>query len=204
MKIDKEIAGYPMKPVRNFLKWMALRQNGVLLEDAKVEAKAHGVAVSRLMSAGLVTKEKHLYHATDLGIRIARTLLIKRFNRATATRLIRELLDRAEQINADPKLAHFIKEIRLFGSVLNNSTADDYGDIDLALILERKTNWKEILKAEYGRRITWTVDDYIHDRKKVQSLLKNRDGRFSFTDPENLKDIFTNNVQLYPVCEIEL
>jgi predicted nucleotidyltransferase len=41
---------------------------------------------------------------------------------------------RAEAINADPDLAHVVTELRLYGSVLNE-TAGEVGDVDIAFAL---------------------------------------------------------------------
>ena len=50
------------------------------------------------------------------GTRFTLARILKRIDRARVNEIIRELLKRVAQINADPELCYFVNESRLFGS----------------------------------------------------------------------------------------
>jgi hypothetical protein len=60
--------------------------------------------------------------------------LAQRINRAKAEAMLKGVLDRIVAINADPDMMHYLTEMRVLGSYLNDT--DDLGDLDLALSYE--------------------------------------------------------------------
>jgi len=61
---------------------------------------------------------------------------VPRINRAKAEKLLADFLQCVEEVNAHPDLLHWVTEVRVFGSYLNNS--DNLGEIDLAIKKERR------------------------------------------------------------------
>ena len=61
---------------------------------------------------------------------------VPRINRAKAEKLLADFLQCVEEVNAHPDLPHWVTEVRVFGSYLNNS--DNLGEIDLVIKKERR------------------------------------------------------------------
>ena len=61
---------------------------------------------------------------------------VPRINRAKAEKLLADFLQSVEEVNAHPDLLHWVTEVRVFGSYLNDS--DNLGEIDLAIKKERR------------------------------------------------------------------
>jgi hypothetical protein len=67
---------------------------------------------------------------------IRATHFVPRINRAKAEELLADFLQCVEEVNSHPDLLHWVTEVRVFGSYLNNS--DNLGEIDLAIKTERR------------------------------------------------------------------
>ena len=74
---------------------------------------------------------------TVKGNALANASFGKPISRATATRLLPEVIDRAHGYNADPSRLLTITEIIVFGSYLDPA-ADPLGDLDLAISTVRR------------------------------------------------------------------
>ena len=76
------------------------------------------------------------YQPTSKGnaMRLARST--PRLNRAKADKLLADFLRSVEEVNARPDLLHWVTEVRVFGSYLND--IDNLGEIDLAIKKERR------------------------------------------------------------------
>ena len=61
---------------------------------------------------------------------------VPRINRAKAEKLLADFLQCVEEVNAHPDLPHWVTEVRVFGSYLNDR--DNLGEIDLAIKKERR------------------------------------------------------------------
>ena len=61
---------------------------------------------------------------------------VPRINRAKAEKLLADFLQSVEEVNAHPDLPHWVTEVRVFGSYLNDS--DNLGEIDLAIKKKRR------------------------------------------------------------------
>jgi hypothetical protein len=77
------------------------------------------------------------YNRTDLGQRAAIAKLIARFPRAKGEAVLKVVIERAHQINANPELCSYIRQLRLFGSMLDPSIPM-VGDVDVAVELGRR------------------------------------------------------------------
>ena len=75
---------------------------------------------------------------------------VPRINRAKAEKLLADFLQCVEEVNAHPDLPHWVTEVRVFGSYLNNS--DNLGEIDLAIKKERRPASGSLIDA-YPERL---------------------------------------------------
>ena len=87
------------------------------------------------------------YKTTMAGNAASMARFIRRMDRAQAEALLKSVLERVASANADPKLLHFVTEVRVFGSCTD---AADSGDQDVAIKLERREvegDWVEAVLA---------------------------------------------------------
>ena len=101
------------------------------------QATAARALVEQLLKAGMIEvnarfadcREQVAYQPTRRAARF-----VPRINRAKAEKLLADFLQCVEEVNAHPDLPHWVTEVRVFGSYLNNS--DNLGEIDLATASE--------------------------------------------------------------------
>lgn len=100
----------------------------VLLEQGYIEPQTEHLGVT-------------YFTTTIQGCALAMASAAKPINRATAERLVREVIERAITINAEPKHLYGIKKIIVFGSYL--SDCPTLGDVDLAVELAPRFESRE-------------------------------------------------------------
>ena len=131
---------------------------------------------------------------TVKGNALANASFGKPVSRATATRLLAEVIDRAHSYNADPARLLTITEIAVFGSYLDPA-ADPLGDLDLAVSTVRRDTGLEryVDKVlEYARTSGRSFGTF-HDRlfwpcRELRMILKNRSSAISITD-EDIREL---------------
>jgi hypothetical protein len=119
--------------------------------------------------------------------------MIKRITRAKADLYVAELLQRADDINANPDLLYRVKRITAFGSYITD--AADLGDIDIAVELEDKVPAGQRSEANRARaaasgrkNLSWN-DQVTFGEREVDRLLKGRNpyvSLFSYIDFQRL------------------
>jgi hypothetical protein len=103
------------------------------------QATAARALVEQLLKDGMIEvnarfadcREQVAYQPTRRAARF-----VPRINRAKAEKLLADFLQCVEEVNAHPDLPHWVTEVRVFGSYLNDS--DNLGEIDLAIKKERR------------------------------------------------------------------
>ena len=101
------------------------------------QATAARALVEQLLKDGMIEvnarfadcREQVAYQPTRRAARF-----VPRINRAKAEKLLADFLQCVEEVNAHPDLPHWVTEVRVFGSYLNDS--DNLGEIDLATASE--------------------------------------------------------------------
>jgi len=114
----------------------------------------------------------------------------KPISRATAARLLADVIERARSYNADPARLLTITEIVVFGSYLDPAT-DRLGDLDLAVsAVRRDTDGERYVDKvlEYARTSGRTFSAF-HDQlfwplRELRMILKNRSTAISITDED--------------------
>jgi hypothetical protein len=108
------------------------------------QATAARALVEQLLKDGIIEvsdpfsdcRAQVAYHPTVKGNAMRASRSVPRLNRAKAEKLVADFLRSVEEVNAHPDLLHWVTEVRVFGSYLNNS--DNLGEIDLAIKKERR------------------------------------------------------------------
>jgi len=112
--------------------------------------------------------------------------------RPRAHRLVEDLVDRAQSINADGEMLLWVDELTVFGSYANPDAAD-IGDIDVMCVLTRRyDDWDEYSRrnqeriASTGAHPRNMVEELGWPEIETKKLLRNRSGRISLMDPANV------------------
>jgi predicted nucleotidyltransferase len=127
---------------------------------------------------------------TVKGNALANASFGKPISRATATRLLTQVIERARAYNADPVRLLTVTEIVVFGSYLDPAV-DPLGDLDLAVsTVRRDTNGQRYVDKvlEYARASRRSFSAF-HDRlfwpaRELRMILKNRSAAISITDED--------------------
>jgi hypothetical protein len=96
------------------------------------ESKARRI-LARFKDEGLVTAKGDYWQVTSKGQSLAMATAATPLRRATAERLILELVERARMINRSNELAYRVERLVVFGSFLRG--ADRPNDVDVACML---------------------------------------------------------------------
>ncbi len=141
---------------------------------------------------------------TVKGNALANTSFGRPISRATATRLLRQVIERARAYNAEPARLLTITEIIVFGSYLDPAV-DPLGDLDLAVsIVRRDTDGQRYVEKvlEYstasGRSFSAFHDRLFWPARELRMILKNRSTAVSITD-ENIRELTERYEVVYAV-----
>ena len=148
-------------------------------------------------TAGYIERAKQAHSAegdwwvtTVKGNALANASFGKPISRATAARLLAEVIERARSYNADPGRLLTVTEIVVFGSYLDPAT-ERLGDLDLAVsTVRRDTDGERYVDKvlEYARTSGRSFSAF-HDRlfwpaRELQMILKNRSPAISITNED--------------------
>jgi hypothetical protein len=160
MRVERDavIAGQPAKRVRDFFRdLMRYPRDSFHLSCVKEFFDAD--IREGLLAADLIALDRENgFTITPKACRLAGVRFVAPISRAKAKRLVAELLQRVERINADPQMTVRVTRIDAFGSYITK--APDLGDIDLFVTWERKdppaglkwTDWNIQIAEQSGRR----------------------------------------------------
>jgi predicted transcriptional regulator len=214
MKLDHRglTAGRPNRIVRDLLRDGAGSVSAIAYQLSISERAAKQFA-NRLLAEGLLeffkfSKRRDLFSVTRKGAQFAASHLMPRINRAKADRLVAELLDRADAINANPDLLYRVVAIDAFGSYIRKT--DDLGDVDVLAdltfkdvhLVDPELPGKYIIAAneeralECGRWNLSEMDRRHYGEIEVQRLLKARNPYIALASRNNVEGARTRRI--YP------
>jgi predicted nucleotidyltransferase len=168
-----------------------------------------------LEAAGYIERST-LPHAADdqwwattiKGNALANASFGKPISRATATRLLGQVIERARAYNADPARLLTITEIVVFGSYLD-PVVDPLGDLDLAVsTVHRDTVGQRYVSKvlEYagtsGRNFGTFTERLFWPARELRMILKNRSPAISITD-EDVRKLTDRFEAVYAVGDPE-
>jgi hypothetical protein len=149
VKVDRKdiIGGQPAKVARDLVLWIGhgwttprLVAGRFTLDAGATKALLAAMVKRRLLvrhPPNDYSRGEHIYRIGDEAHRFGNAKFIKRLDRAKAGVVLADLLRRVAEINADPELCCYVRELRLFGSMLDPK-AKTVGDIDVAYDLGRR------------------------------------------------------------------
>ena len=178
---------------------------GVKQDAARDQMRAFEAA-GYVERSGLAYVRGDWWATTVKGNALANASFGKPISRATATRLLGQVIDRARAYNADPSRLLTVTEIVAFGSYLDPAV-DPLGDLDLAVsTVRRDTDGQRYVDKvlEYARASGRSFSAF-HDRlfwpaRELRMILKNRSSALSITD-EDVRKLTDRFEVVYAVGE---
>jgi len=148
------------------------------------------------------------YNRTDLGQRAAIAKLIARFPRAKGEAVLKAVIERAHQINANPELCSYIRQLRLFGSMLDPSIPVELGRRKPPLgangVARDWVGWNIERFEASGRTGGSFLDRICYGDFEVMRLLKSRVTSLSLHTLEDLNSIGAASSSLFAVTALEI
>src|SRR5260221_820939 len=137
MKVDQNstVGGLQLIEVRRFLRevrqgYKATTEVGNVGTFFKIGTREAQTILRALIDAGYLTPEQP-YGITRTGIGLCTTRFVPRINRAKADKIVVDLLQRVDAVNARDELTDRVKSVHAFGSYITDT--DDLVDVDVAI-----------------------------------------------------------------------
>jgi hypothetical protein len=198
------IAGRPILQVRKLMRSMSLDVGPETAQRIFSIEEAEALALMEALEAGgyvqpyeLARSGSRRWQLTQKGKVLAAASTAPPIHRRTADRLLREFMERVEQVREDSELMFAVGRVIVFGSYL--TPKDRLGDLDVALDLrprpsqEDQFDWaaRRIDQAvEQGRRFDNLADRYTWPEVEVLRLLRARSRALSIQQLQNLDEVF--------------
>ena len=214
---DTILAGHSILKIRklfreSFLSLLVIESVASELETSEDEAR---VALDELTALGYLvcpypTERSPIYYLTDEGCRLASATATRPIHRATADRVLEQLLERVQQVNTDPYYLYKVREVHIFGSYLSEN--ERLSDVDVAVDIQPKYDLSEqarlddersTLAKQKGHRFKNDSEYEIYPKKEVYRVLKNRSRSLSLCELRDLNQLFTYSEIIYSIDDID-
>lgn len=149
------------------------------------------VEAGYLRRAAVSRGSDELWTTTIKGNALAMASFGRPISRATADRLLRELLERTHRMNADSERLFSVQRLRVFGSYVD-AEIDPLGDVDIEVVLLQRVPHEVILAygQKSGKRfgtflqqMFWAQTEFLQDlRNKSTALNLTTEDASLFTD----------------------
>lgn len=213
MKVDRnsEICGIPIIKIRDFLKcfqtldFFSLQ---TISEYFSLTKQSGASLLSELIKAGYITEEsKNKYVISIKGNALAQIKFVRRMDKTKADAIFSEFMKRVKKINEDDTYIVRVSKLILFGSYLD-STANDFGDIDIAYELKHKIRDVEAYKIARqrfvqeakanGKVFSSFFDEISYPETAVLKFLKNRSPYISLHRTDEIYVLEAAHKQIFP------
>ncbi len=219
MTIDsnEKIAGFPILTIRKMFRDIGNYDN-FDQRTVSLFLKKDGCPIVSLIeeleSCGFIEKADitdgdQLWVTTLKGSAFTLSSASKRVKKNTAEKVLKEFLDRVNEVNQNDYYLHKIEKVLLFGSYLGDG--EHFGDIDLAFDLAPRHKDKEkqsrlsqerALEARRnGRRFSNIVESISWSNREVFLYLKSRKRTLSFHPLWDIDLLNTDSKIIYPKIE---
>jgi predicted nucleotidyltransferase len=216
MKVSKSdtLAGFPLIKIRDLLR--PYREGAITAEDvgralglSGTEAEA---VIQAMVDAGFIEPESEqrrdgtssAFSTTAFGSRLCVARFVKRITRNKADALVKQMLERASEINGRNELVFLVKRVRAFGSYAGD--APEVGDIDLAVEWEQRDPDRDIIEQllaradASGKSLNTYMARLGYGEAEVERLLKGRSPYISIQRGDFPEKFGAPAVQLFPAA----
>jgi hypothetical protein len=152
MRIEKDqlIAGLPARDIRRFMREAAgfiIRTRTVTDVLGFSESRAFKLLKNLQNERLLAAKDDH-WEATERGHALAMATAATPLRRATAERLLEQVVERAREINRNEGLAYRVQRLAVFGSVAAGSERPNDVDVACSLVTRFVGEKQRVLEDE--------------------------------------------------------
>lgn len=213
MKVDKHITigNIPIKGIRDFfIRYRTPAKFSLMTVEQyfKISNNSARDLCKELISHEFIEDDKSgKYVVTEKGNALAQTKFVKRMNKEKADLIFQKFIDRVEEVNSDNTFLYYVKQLFLFGSYLDRSS-DDFGDLDIAFVLERKIkDGNDFMAAqqklvqdacENGKVFSSIVEEVCYAETIVLKHLKSRSPYISLHRLSDVIKLGAPYKQIYP------
>ncbi|MBB4391661.1 hypothetical protein [Bradyrhizobium sp. ERR14] len=180
---DEEIAGVRLMKVRDLLRWaddgpiqLSAISDRLHCDRAKAELVQNALLEAGYIEIDPNASGQNCYIASDLGRQLCNAKFVRRITRSEADELVADFLERVRLVNGRDELTHRVREVRVFGSYIED--AADLGDVDLAVDFRpRRSTHVEEAQArakQSGKTIGNFLQLITFGQREVRQILKNR------------------------------
>lgn len=194
LNLGDAVANVPLWAIKDMLRQRDSFSGEIVSFELGLPAERGQAIFDGLVQQGFLEPDNEgfdFYRSSTKGRSLAQAKFARRLARDKAAALLAQLVARAEAINASPDLAHVVTELRLYGSLLNE-TAGEVGDVDIAFALSdrpgigdraaaSKARW-----AASGRESGSFFQELVYGETEVVALLK---GRSPYLSLQPLREI---------------
>jgi hypothetical protein len=187
LSLGDAVANVPLWAIKDMLRQRDSFSGRIVAFELGLPAERCQAIFDGLVQQGFLEPDGEgfdFYRSSTKGRSLSQAKFARRLARDKAAALLAQLIARAEAINANPDLAHVVAELRLYGSLLNE-TAGEVGDVDIAFALNdrprigsrvaaSKARW-----AASGREGGSFFQELVYGETEVLALLKGRSSYLS-------------------------
>ena len=181
MRIEKHqmIAGLPAKDARRFMREAAgfiIRPRTVIEVLGFSQSDARQL-LHKMQNEGLLAVREDYWLATARGHPLAMATAARPLRRATAQRLIEEIVERARVINGDNEFAYRVQRLVVFGSFLAGAERPNDVDIGCCLVARFDGEKQRVVEDERRKKKGWftnTSECAVWPKMEVLKKLKSR------------------------------
>ena len=183
------VAGYSALRVRGFLRrfehgffMLPAAESFMQLKSRQATKFINDMLALELIEPTTPFGDEAAFQVATRGLAFANATAAKPVFRGTAERVLRELMDRVNAVNASKEYAFEIRSAILFGSTL--SCADRLGDVDVAIDLQprisdstkfrQQCDRRRHSAQEQGRRLSTVFDWATWPKREIMLQLKAR------------------------------
>lgn len=216
MKVDKHITigNIPIKRIRDFfIRYRTPAKFSLMTVEQyfKISNNSARDLCKELISQEFIEDDKSgKYIVTKKGNALAQTKFVKRMNKEKADLIFQKFIDRVEEVNSNNTFLYYVKQLFLFGSYLDRSS-DDFGDLDIAFVLERKIKDSNDFMAaqqklvqdacENGKVFSSIVEEVCYAETIVLKHLKSRSPYISLHRLSDVIELGAPYKQIYPFSD---
>jgi hypothetical protein len=136
LNLGDTVANVPLWAIKDMLRQRDSFSGQIVAFELGLPAERGQAIFDGLVQQGFLEPDDEgfdFYRSSTKGRSLAQAKFARRLARDKAAALLAQLVARAEAINANADLAHVVAELRLYGSLLNETA--EVGDVDIAFAL---------------------------------------------------------------------
>jgi hypothetical protein len=180
MRIEKDqmIAGGPAREIRRFMRTAAgcIIRIPMAADTLRLSNDDARQLLRKMEEEGWIAAKRGYWEATEKGHALTMATAAKSLHRKTAERLVAEVVDRAQMINEDFRLASKVELLAVFGSTVTGTERPNDVDVACKLVPRhqgaqqgRLEDQRRLNKAAFRNTVEWAAWPKLEVLKKLKA-----------------------------------